>query len=91
MTRILGSALVVLLLFGCKKQSEEPSSQPAEVASAQAPSEVATTVSAAAPEPSVDLETLAVEEDFEQDAEKEISAQNLNAKLDELERQIGTE
>jgi hypothetical protein len=90
MTRIVGSLLVMFLLAGCKK-SEEPMPQPMEVSSAAQPAELSTSVAAAAAEPSVDLETLAVEEDFEQEAETEISMQNMTAKLDDLERQIGPE
>jgi hypothetical protein len=89
MSRILGSLVMVLVLAGCKKS--EPAAEPAEVASAPQPAELSTTVAAAAPEASVDLDTLAVEEDFEQEAESEISMQNMTAKLDELERQIGPE
>jgi len=44
-------------------------------------------VMAAAP-PVVDVDTLPVEEDFEADAEKELTVANLSAKLDELDKEI---
>ena len=45
---------------------------------------------AAAPaaEPVVDVASLPVEEQYEADADKEITAGNLTAKLDELEKEI---
>jgi hypothetical protein len=42
---------------------------------------------AAAP-PAVDVDTLPVEEDFEAEAEKELTVANLSVKLDELDKEI---
>jgi hypothetical protein len=36
----------------------------------------------------VDVDTLPVEEDFEADAEKELTVANLSAKLDDIEREV---
>lgn len=90
MNKLMGSLLLALAVFGCKRSEEVPP-QTMEPASAPQPAELSTTVAAAAPELPVNLETLAVEEDFEQEAEKEITMQNMTAKLDQLERQIGTQ
>jgi hypothetical protein len=38
--------------------------------------------------PVVDVNTLSVAEDFEADAEKELTVANLSAKLDELDKEI---
>ena len=38
--------------------------------------------------PVVDIETLPVEEDFEADAEKELTVANVNTKLDALDKEM---
>ena len=65
---------VALLLFACDRGA--------------APAQEATTVATKAPEPPVDLESIAVEEDFEQEAETRVNTANLAATLDELEKEI---
>jgi hypothetical protein len=54
------------------------------------PSPAASAVPAAAPaaEATVDVASLPVEEQYEAEAEKELTADNLSAKLDELEKEI---
>ncbi len=79
-------ALVALTLTigACDKKEEAPPPTPAaDVTAAPVPA-----APAPAPAPVVDVASLPVDEQFEADAEKEISADNLTAKLDELEKEI---
>jgi len=78
-------ALGLLGMMGCDKKetpapaaSEAPAVEPAPVAAAPAP----------AAAPVVDAATLPVEEQYEADAEKEITPDNLSASLDALEKEI---
>ena len=78
-------ALILCFTLGCDKKEAPPA--PAEQAS------VAAAPAAAAPEaapaqPTVDAASLPVEEQYEAEAEQEISAANLQAKLDALEKEI---
>lgn len=78
-------AAAALLLVACE-------SKPATVTQEQqapAPPAEGTTPIAKAPEPEIDLESVPVAEDFEEQAATELSAANLEAKLDELEKEIG--
>lgn len=80
---------LVLALFSamaCNKQEAAPPDA-AEAPSAAATPPAARPVAAATP-PALDLDSLSVEEEFEADAEKELTSANLTAKLDELEKQI---
>jgi hypothetical protein len=86
MNRSCSLALIWLLLAACEKKEAPPSTDSAKpLASAEATA--APTAVAVAP-PVVDVTTLPVEEDFEADAEKELTVANLSAKLDELEKEI---
>jgi hypothetical protein len=79
-------ALGLLSLSACDKQ-EAPQATPAESPpAAAAPAPVAAAPAVA--EPVVDVSTLPVEEQYEADAEKELTADNITAKLDELEKEI---
>jgi hypothetical protein len=88
--RLWRIALIALCAVGCERKSEPPppaatvatpSTEPAQPAApAAAP------LGAAAPAPADGIPT---EEDFEEQAEREISAANLEAELDKLEREIG--
>ena len=87
MNRCFILACLLVTLAACEKKepplgSDSAQSSPAVEASA-APSVVA------APPAPVDIDTLPVEEDFEADAEKDLTLANLSAKLDELEKEIG--
>jgi hypothetical protein len=73
----------LLLAVGC-----EDKQAPAPAASEAAPPAAAPVAAAPAAEPVVDVGSLPVEEQYEEDAEKEITAENLSAKLDELEKEI---
>lgn len=91
MRRIIAiCALGLLSLTACEKK-EAPTATPPEPAAATPPPPAAPAASiaaAAATEPVVDVNSLPVEEQYEADAEKEITADNLTAKLDELEKEI---
>ena len=86
MRRLL--ALTVLLAAtGCEKKEPLPTTPVAD-APAAAPVAPAEPPALAPTAPSVDVASLPVEEQFEADAEKEITADNLSAKLDELEKEL---
>lgn len=78
-------ALVTLSLVACEKK-EAPAPASSEAAPAAAPP--AAPVAAAVAEPTVDVASLPVEEQYEAEAEREITAENLTAKLDELEKEL---
>ena len=83
-------ALILACLAGvaCDKK-EVPASADATKPSATVEATTAAPAPAPAPAPaSVDVNTLSVEEDFEADAEKELTLANLSAKLDELDKEI---
>jgi len=84
MIRKLTVALVLVLFVACKKEEPPAPSQvtvvpPAEPAPAPTPTPA---------EATVDLESVPLEEDFEDEAEKELTVANLPKKLDELEKEI---
>ncbi len=74
---------VALLLLACEREAPAPAPQ-----APPAPPQETTAVAPKAPETSVDLDSIAVEEDFEQEAETRVNAANLEATLDELEKEI---
>ena len=76
--------LALATLAACDKKETAPV-EATEQASATPP---AAPAPVAATPPPVDVDSLPVEEQFEADAEKELTAANLNAKLDELEKEI---
>lgn len=80
------SALCVVAVLACDKQ-EAPPAPAAEPAPA---TPAAPAVAPAAAEPVVDVDSLPVEEQYEAEAEKEITADNLTTKLDELEKELST-
>jgi hypothetical protein len=88
LTHTFSSLVVLSLLVGCDKK-EEPSAAPAaaEVAAqpvAPAPAaEKAITASAA-----FNLDTIAVEEQFEKEAEDTVTPANFEQQLDALEQEI---
>lgn len=78
--------ITALSLTACDKKE---TSATAPVASDTAPP--AASAPAAAPAttaPTVELATIPVEEQYEAEAEKEITADNLSAKLDEIEKEL---
>ena len=87
MNRLSILVSVCLSLAACSKQ-EAPTDAASTKPSAAAETTAAPPVVAAAP-PSIDVDTLPVEEDFEANAEKELTLANLSVKLDDLEKEIG--
>jgi hypothetical protein len=77
-------ALMLLVSVACNKK-ETPAEPAPEAAPATA---VAAAAAPAAAEPVVDLDSVPVEEQYEAEAEKEITVDNLTAKLDELEKEL---
>jgi hypothetical protein len=73
-------------LPACEKKEAPPISDSAGT-SARAPTPAAPTAVAEAA-PVVDIETLPVEEDFEAEAEKELTLANLSTQLDALDKEI---
>ncbi|HLM75916.1 MAG TPA: hypothetical protein VK459_24590 [Polyangiaceae bacterium] len=80
-TLILGA--MALLLVACEEQkSDAPASS--------APARGATSAAAAAPATGTEAaDDLATEQDFEEEAVKEITADNLESEVDKLEKEIG--
>jgi hypothetical protein len=92
MMRKVTLVLAALTLLACQKKEDTAASSKTETA--ETPKVEATAPAAAAAPtaaPEIDLETLPTEEDFEDEAEKEITSQNLEKKLDELEKEIAAE
>lgn len=79
-------ALGLLSLAACDKKEAAPA--PSEAAATPPAPPPAAPVPAAVAEPVVDVASLPVEEQYEADAEKEITSDNVSAKLDELEKEI---
>lgn len=78
--------LALVTLAACDKKEAAPA-EAAATPSAATPAPAAPPPVAATP-PAIDVDSLPVEEQYEADAEKELTAANLNAKLDELEKEI---
>jgi hypothetical protein len=83
MSKSMSISSVALLLLACDRGAP-----PAEEAAPAAVQEAPTTVATKAPEPSTFLDSIPVEEDFEQEAETRVNAATLGATLDELEKEI---
>jgi hypothetical protein len=86
MNRYWALACMVVAFAACDKK-EPPIGADAAKPSPAAAATPAPSVTAAAL-PAVDIDTLAVEEDFEADAEKDLTLANLSAKLDDLDKEI---
>jgi hypothetical protein len=82
------AVLLALAALGCSRKSEPP--PPA--ASVEAPTTQVPppgTPSAVPADTAATQVEIPTEEDFEEEAEREITAENLEAELDKLEREIG--
>jgi len=84
-------SLAILTLVACEKKDEATTAPTAEATSTTAAAPEPTPAAAVAQAPQIDLETLPTEEDFEEEAEKEITPVNLEKKLDDLEKEISAE
>lgn len=81
-TLALGVLGLSLALVGCEEKKEPaPAAAPAKPAAEVKP------VAQKAPEP-VALDSIPTEEDFEEEAQKEVTAENLDQQLDSLEKEI---
>jgi hypothetical protein len=90
MIRKLALALMLVSVVACKKE-EKPATPPAEATPVAPAQEPATKPASVPAEPAVDLESLSVEEDFEEEAEKDITPANLSKKVDDLEKEMSSE
>lgn len=74
---------VALVCGACKSHSNDAATKPAASASASAVSSAR-----AAPKPPFSLATIPTEEDYEDEAEQQITSQNLDSELDKLEKEL---
>ena len=82
-------ALLTLLVLACDRKSDAPPAptpSSVEAPTTQVPPPTPTVAIADAAAAQIDVPT---EEDFEEEAQREITAENLEAELDKLEREIG--
>ena len=77
---VLGAAALVLAGVGCEQKSDGPSAG-ADTTKATSPSAVAVAA--------VSDDEISSEGDFEDEAEKDITADNLDAEIDKLDKEIG--
>ncbi|MFZ5889547.1 MAG: hypothetical protein ACOY0T_00615 [Myxococcota bacterium] len=84
--RALTPLLALALLVACAKKAapEESSATP----SAPVSSAPATPPAPAPARATIDVEAVPVEEDFEEEAQKTLSASNLASQLDQIEKEI---
>ncbi len=83
--KIVWGAIVLVSLAACeKKEAPAPATETTEAK----PAAPAVPAAAAPVAPVVDVASLPVEEQYEAEADKEITAENLTAKLDELEKEL---
>ena len=73
---------LALLAIGCNRASNEPASDKA------APTASVASPAASPRAPGPDLSNALTEEDFEEEAERQITADNIEAELDALAREI---
>lgn len=76
------AAVACVLLLGCQKAEKS------EPASTSAASSATTTPQPATSTASADDDSIPTEEDFEDEAEQKITAQNADDELDKLEKEI---
>jgi hypothetical protein len=90
MRAIIIAGCLGLALAGCEDASPTAPPKPAATAKASTtPSATATAaVAKADPNAELDNEDIPVPEDFEDEAQKEITKDNLESKLDEIEKEL---
>ena len=83
-------ALVALAALGCDRKGEPPPppTPPVQTTSTQVAPPGSPSAALADTASAVQADAIPTEEDFEEEAEREISADNLEAELDKLEREI---
>ena len=84
--RCIGALLLAVSLWSCDDASKPPPPLPSPAAPAA--STAATPPSSARSDEALDVPT---EQDFEAEAEREITAENLERELDALEKEIGAD
>lgn len=77
------SALSLALLIGCDKKEDPLPTAPLDTAVP-----AAVPIPAAVAAPTVDLEKVPVEEQFEKDVEAEVTPANFEKQLDDLEKEL---
>jgi hypothetical protein len=85
--KIAIGVLVASCLIGCEQEQKKP----AEPVKAAAPAPVKPAAAPAVAVAPVSLDSIPTEEDFEENAAKEITAANLSEKLEGLEKEIQSE
>ncbi len=81
-------ALALFALSACEKKETPPAADSAAASAAKAPPTPAAPATVAEAAPVIDLDSLPVEEDFEAEAEKELTLTSMNSQLDALEKEI---
>jgi hypothetical protein len=92
MRAIVVACCLALCAAGCDEQPSAPP-KPAPTAKATAKPTAAATAVAAKPDPNAELdnEDIPVPEDFEEEAQKDITNDNLETKLEEIEKELAAE
>jgi|GEM_PF-6634541 len=80
------SALSLAMLIGCEKKEEPLPTTPLSTAAPEA-----APIPAAVATPTVDLEKVSVEEQFEKEVEAEVTPANFEKQLDALEKELQAE
>jgi len=86
---LIGAAL--LTLAACEKKEETTTTTAENTATTATATTTTTPAAAVATTTAIDLETVPTEEEFEEEAEKEITPANFEKKLDDLEKEISAE
>jgi hypothetical protein len=84
------SVLALVALIGCEKKPE-PTPPASDTPAAQAPAPAAAAPDKALAATSIDLEKIAVEEQFEKEMEAEVTPANFEQQLDTLEKELKAE
>jgi len=82
------SLLSLVVLLGCEKKPDAPTPPSEAPAAAPAPAAPEKAIAATA---TIDLEKIAVEEQFEKDVETEVTPANFEQQLDALEKEVKAE
>ena len=85
---VWAAALTLLVALGCEKKEAPAATAPEAAPATTAAVPVPAPLPAAAAEPVVEVDSLPVEEQYEAEAEQEITASNLTTKIDELEKEL---